>query len=120
MTSPPAALAFDDATRVVAVQYAAGVSLDAIDAHHHDVSAQLLSDARTAHGRAYAAEYASTTETLIADLRADAAAALGREPTACALPDGAPHPDPVLAAKGWHVHRTPSGGVYARGQREAG
>ena len=38
---PAARLGFKDATRTVAAQYAAGVDLDAIAAHHDDVTASL-------------------------------------------------------------------------------
>jgi hypothetical protein len=64
--APAARLAFDDATRTVTVQYAVGVDLDAIGAHHDDVSASLLTNAQAGYGRAYAAEYADTARTLVA------------------------------------------------------
>jgi hypothetical protein len=38
----------------------AGIDLGQIRAHHEDVAARLLADARTAPGRAYASEYAAT------------------------------------------------------------
>jgi hypothetical protein len=101
---------FGDATRTVTAQYAAGLGLDAIAAHHDDVSASLLADAQTGYGRAYAREYGDTARTLVADLRQDQAVAQGRSAAACTLPQGTPHPDPVLAARGWQVDR----GVYQR------
>jgi hypothetical protein len=112
---------FQDAARTVSAQYAAGVGLDVIAAHHDDVSARLLSDAQTPPGRAYAAEYADTARTLVADLRQDAAVADGRSASACTKPQGTPHPDPRLAARGWQV----DSGIYQRtghamADREAG
>jgi hypothetical protein len=101
---------FDDAARTVAAQYAAGLDLDAISAHHDDVSASLRSDAQTSFGRAYAREYSDVAASLVADLRQDQAVARGRSGAACTQPQGTPHPDPVLAAKGWQV----DGGVYQR------
>jgi hypothetical protein len=113
---PAARLAFDDASRILAAQYAAGLDLDAIAAHHDNVSADLLADAQTPFGRAYAREYSDTAAALVADLRQDEEIANGRSAAACSLPQGTPHPDPVLAARGWQVDR----GVYQRtGQAQA-
>jgi hypothetical protein len=106
----PASLGERDAARTVSAMYGAGADLDAIAAHHDDVAAGLLSDAQTSYGRAYVREYAEAARTLIADLRQDEAVAHGRSDAACALPQGTPHPDPVLAAKGWQV----DAGVYQR------
>ena len=121
-TSDPAArLAFRDASRIISAAYAGGADLDAIAAHHDDLAASLASDAQTGPGGAYAREYGDSGRTLIADLRQDAAVARGELRPASAQPDGTPHPDPVLAGRGWQVDR----GVYQRtGQvladREAG
>lgn len=107
---PAAELGFADATRLITAQHAAGVSLDEISAHHHDVSASLWSDAQTAPGRAYADAYSATSESLIADLIEDAGRARGAAPMAARLRDGTPHADPRLAARGWQVQN----GVYVR------
>jgi predicted GIY-YIG superfamily endonuclease len=106
----PASLAFTDASRRVTAMYAAGVGLERISQDHDDLAASLVTDAQTPPGRAYAREYADTGRTLIADLREDAAVARGQSAAACTLPDGTPHPDPVLAARGWQVGH----GIYQR------
>jgi hypothetical protein len=111
----------DDAARTVSGMYAGGIGLEAIAAHHDDVSTQLLNEAQTGYGRAYAREYSETAASLVADLRQDEAVAQGRSAAACTQPQGTPHPDPVLAARGWQVDH----GIYQRtGQaladREAG
>jgi len=100
-----ARLGADDAARIIAGQYIAGIDLGQIRAHHEDVAACLLADARTASGRAYAREYAATASYLITHLRQDHAVASGRSAAACAQPDGTPHPDPLLAGRGWHADR---------------
>jgi Manganese containing catalase len=101
-----AADGFADAARVVARQYAAGLSLDTMAAYHDDLSTDLASDAQTSYGRAYAAEYATTARTLIADLRADVAAARTARPA-----PGTPHPD----RDGWIADHT---GVYVHERGE--
>ena len=103
---PAARLGFTDASRTVAAQYAAGVGLDQIAAHHDDVSASLAADAQTPLGRSCAREYADTARSLIADLRADANAARTEPPA-----PGTPHPDARLAARGWQTDRS---GIYVR------
>jgi hypothetical protein len=113
MTRPePAAttLAFRDASRRIAALYASGAGLDQISAAHDDLAASLAADAQTPPGRAYAAQFADTGRSLIADLRVDEAVARGRSQAACTLPDGTPHPAPVLAAKGWQADR----GIWQR------
>jgi hypothetical protein len=120
-TDPAAKAAFADVTRIISAQYARGMDLGQIRAHHEDTAASLAADAQTTAGRMYAREYGDTARTLIADLREDAAVARGRSAAACTLPDGTPHPDPVLAARGWQVDR----GLYQRtgtrsADREAG
>jgi hypothetical protein len=118
--APGAVLGFQDASRIIAAQYAGGIDLDAIAAHHDNVNARLLNDAQTAVGRAYAREYDDTARALVADLRSDAEAARHEQPAA-----GTPHPSPELAAKGWQ--QCESGcGVWVRREpqqiadREAG
>jgi hypothetical protein len=109
-TDPAARLGFQDASRSIAAAYAAGADLGAIAAHHDDLSASLTSDAQTGPGRAYAREFASAGRSLLADLRQDAAVARGELVPASSQPKGTPHPDPVLAGRGWQVDR----GVYQR------
>lgn len=123
----PGRLGYQDAARIITAQYAGGIDLDRIAAHHQDVAARLLNDAQTAAGRAYARQYDQTARSLVADLRTDAAHARAllagrtvRLPNgaltaeAASLPDGCPHPDPRLAANGWHVQR----GVFTRRRAE--
>jgi hypothetical protein len=104
-TDPAARLAADDAARIIADQYVAGIDVSQIRAHHEVVAARLLADAQTAPGRAYASEYAATALELLAHLCQDAAVASGRSEAACAQPDGTPHPDPFLATRGWQATR---------------
>jgi hypothetical protein len=124
----PGRLGYQDAARIITAQYAGGIDLDRIAAYHQDVAARLLNDAQTVVGRAYAREYDDTARSLVADLRMDAAHATAllagqtvRLPNgaltaeAASLPDGSPHPDPRLAANGWHVER----GVFTRRRAEA-
>jgi hypothetical protein len=116
-TGPAAGLAADDAARIIAGQYIAGVDIGQIRAHHEEVAGRLLADARTAVGRAYASEYAATAAELLAYLSQDEVVALGRSQAACAQPDGTPHPDPFLARRGWQAGR----GLWQRtGTRIAG
>jgi hypothetical protein len=111
--SNPASLGFSDAARLVAAQYAAGTDLDQLAARHDDITASLLADAQTPDGRVYAREFSDTSASLIADLRADAAAAR-HQPE----PGGTPHPDPRLAARGWQ-RCADDCGVYVRRQAQA-
>lgn len=106
---PAGELGFSDAARQVAAMYAGGVSLDEIAARQHDTSASLLSDAQTAPGRAYADGFAWTSESLIADLRADEAAAALARPA-----PGTPHPD----RPGWESCHNDCG-VYVRSPQAA-
>jgi hypothetical protein len=66
------------------------------------IAAYLLSQTRTPEGQAFAREYDGAAETLAGELK---------ELNEPGLTPGAPHPDPVLAAKGWHVCRH---GIYTR------
>lgn len=109
-TDPAARLAFEDASRRITAMYASGADLEHISAAHDDLAANLASDAQTGPGRAYAREYAHTGRTLIADLSQDAAVARGQLFPASSQPDGAPHPDRRLAARGWQVDH----GIYQR------
>ena len=67
-----------------------------------DVAAHLLSEARTSEGQALARDYDWAAETLAGELK---------EADEPGLIPGAPHPDPALAARGWHVC---SHGIYTR------
>ena len=96
----------ETAAQIVCAQASAGMEPDRIGAHHEDLAAGLLSDAATPDGQAFARGYDDTAATLAADLRAEA----GRAPQAAGQPDGTPHSDPFLAARGWHVDR----GMYTR------
>jgi hypothetical protein len=99
-----AGLGHDDACRTIAAQYAGGVTIDQLAAHHEDLSASLLSDAQTQPGRDYAAGYADTARTLLADLRADEEAAR--------IPKAGPR-EPHPSRPGWQG--CPNGcGVYVR------
>jgi hypothetical protein len=58
------------AQQIISAQAAAGMSADRIAEHHHEVSASLFSGADTEDGQAFAREYDTTGESLLADLRA--------------------------------------------------
>jgi hypothetical protein len=83
----------------------AGMSSELLAASRDEIAARLLSDASTPEGQAYARALS------------DSAAAYVRELRQCApLPEpdrtpGAPHPDPFLASRGWHMNEH---GVYTR------
>ena len=102
----PARGGAEAATQVISAQAAAGVSLDRMTSHSADTAAWLFSEATTPDGERFAAGYTETADSLLAELRE----------TAHRLPQpGSPHPDPVLAARGWEV--SPHGaGVYIRSQ----
>src|SRR5215472_17925974 len=79
-----------------------GMPTGSIPHEHADIPAVLPSQARTPKSQASAREYDRAAKTLI------------REPKQLEEPGltpGAPHPDPALAAKGWHVC---SHGIYTR------
>jgi len=97
--------AHDTASFIITMQAGRGMLADAIQRHHEDQAAWLLSEATTPEGRAFARAYAEAAATLVADLReADRPLA----PMAATLPDGTPHADPFLAERGWQAE----GGVY--------
>src|SRR5262249_30881380 len=93
---------FQTADQLIRAQADAGMSQDAIAGHRKDTAAGLLSDAQPADGQAFAREYADTAGTYLRDLK---------ELDQPGLTPGAPHPDPSLAAKGWHVC---DHGIYTR------
>jgi hypothetical protein len=85
----------------------AGEVLEQLEEGHHAAreSSCLLNDRRTPEGQAYAMALSDTAATYARELRA-------RDP----LPEpdrtpGALHPDPFLAARGWHVNEH---GIYTR------
>jgi hypothetical protein len=68
-----------------------------------EIAARLLNDANTPEGQAYARAFSDAAATRVRELRE-------RDP----LPEpdrtpGAPHPDPFLASRGWHVNQH---GIY--------
>jgi hypothetical protein len=85
---------FQAADQLIRAQADAGMPADTIARRQEEIAASLLSDAQTADGQAFAREYADTAGTDLRDLK---------EPGEPGLTPGTPHPDPVLAAKGWHV-----------------
>jgi len=97
----------DTASFIITTQADRGMSADAIQRHHEDQAAWVLSEATTPDGRAFARAYAEAAATLVADLRE-----LDRPvaPAAATLPDGTPHADPFLAGRGWQAQ----GGLYVR------
>jgi plasmid maintenance system antidote protein VapI len=99
------------AQQVIAAQASAGVSTDRMASHHDDMAAWLWSEATTPEAERFAAAYAETADTLVAELREAGQPAPDRSP-------GAPHPDPVLGRRGWQA--CPHGdGVYVRRQAAA-
>ena len=97
----------DTANFIITTQTDRGMPADAIQRHHEDQAAWLLSEASTPDGRAFAQAYAEAAAILVADLRE-----LDRPvaPAAATLPDGTPHADPFLAERGWQAQS----GMYVR------
>jgi hypothetical protein len=92
----------DDMARVEAAEL-----LEKLEKEHQAAreSTRLLNDARTPEGQAYARALSDTAATYVRELRE-------RDP----LPEpdrtpGVHHPDPFLAARGWHVNEY---GIYTR------
>jgi hypothetical protein len=83
----------------------AGMTPERIGDSQHQIATWLLNDASTPEGQAYARAFSDTAATYVKDLQE-------RDP----LPEpdrtpGAPHPDPFLANRGWHVNEH---AIYAR------
>jgi hypothetical protein len=83
----------------------AGMTLQCAGHNQDDIADRLLNDASTPEGRAYARAFSDTAVAHVKELRE-------RDP----LPEpdrtpGAPHPDPFLADRGWHVNQH---GIYTR------
>jgi hypothetical protein len=83
----------------------AGITPEQVGDRQGEAAARLLNDADSPEAKAYARAFS------------DAAAARAREPRERdPLPEpdrtpGAPHPDPFLASRGWHVNKD---GIYSR------
>ena len=103
------------AQQTIVAQLAAGMSTERMGRHHDDTSAWLWGEAATPEAERFAQGYEDTARSLVAELREAELRDPGRE----LPPPGSPHPDPGLAARGWHV--CPEGpGYYVRhGQAEA-
>jgi hypothetical protein len=86
----------------IIAQADAGMPTGRISDVQAGIAAHLLSEARTAEGQAFAREYDWTAETLVRELK---------ELDKPGPTPGAPHPDPALAAQGWHVC---GHGIYTR------
>jgi hypothetical protein len=102
----PARAGAQTAQQIICAQAAAGMSTDRMARHHHDTAAWLFSEAETADAERFAEGYASTADSLVADLRKEGQPAPDRTP-------GAPHPDPFLAGRGWQACEH-GDGVYVR------
>jgi hypothetical protein len=102
----PARAGAETAQQIISAQAAAGMSTGRMARHHHDTAAWLFSEATTPEAERFAAGYASTADTLVAELREAERPAPDRSP-------GAPHPDPFLAARGWQACQH-GDGVYVR------
>jgi hypothetical protein len=107
----PARSGAETAQQIIAAQASAGMSTERMARHHDDTASWLFSDARTPEAERFAAGYASTADSLVAELREAERPEPDRTP-------GAPHPDPVLAGKGWQACER-GDGVYVRRQAEA-
>ena len=96
------------ARQSIITQHDAGVSLDQIREHQHDLAAWLFSRVSTPTGEAFSRAYAEAADSILADLAEQQARGCRR--MAARLATGTPHPDTALAEKGWYVDR----GVYVR------
>jgi hypothetical protein len=90
---------------LTAWQAGAGVAPQRLEECQEEAAARLLNDASTAVGQAYARAFSDNAATYVRELRE-------RDP----LPEpdrtpGAPHPDPLLASRGWHMNQH---GIYTR------
>jgi hypothetical protein len=91
---------------LIAQQADAGTRPEHLADSRDEIAARLLNDASTPEGQAYARALSDSAAAYLRELRQ-------RAP----LPDpdrtvGAPHPDPFLAGRGWHMNEH---GVYTRG-----
>jgi hypothetical protein len=89
----------------VAQQADAGIAPELAGNGQDEADARLLNDPSTPQGQAYATAFSDAAAARARELR-------GRDP----LPEpdrtpGAPHPDPFLAGRGWHLNEH---GIYTR------
>jgi hypothetical protein len=98
----------ETARTLILAQMVAGVPPDRIAGHQADTAAYLFSEAATDDARTFALAYGHEADTLIREQREES----GRPGETWHLPDGTPHPDRVLAAKGWQTE----GGIWVRRQ----
>jgi hypothetical protein len=97
--------AWTQTTGLTAWHAEAGVAPERPEESQKETAARQLNDASTAVEQAYARAFSDTAATYVRELRE-------REP----LPEpdrtpGAPHPDPFLASRGWHINQH---GIYTR------
>jgi len=83
---------------LIAQQADAGVAPGTVVGSQDEIAARLLNDPSTPEGQAYARAFSHTAATHVGELRErDLLPEPDRTP-------GAPHPDPFLASRGWHVN----------------
>jgi hypothetical protein len=108
----------ETAADLIIQQADAGMTPERVADSQHEIATWLLNDASTPEGQAYARAFSDTAATCVSDLRE-------RDPRP--EPDrtpGAPHPDPFLASRGWHVNhhsiysRTPDLQAAVRPEKE--
>ena len=93
------------ASRPITRQTGADVAPDRAGIDQDDNAAHLLSDPGTPMGQAYARAFSESAAARVQELRkGDPLPEPDRTP-------GAPHPDPFLASRGWHVNEH---GIYTR------
>jgi hypothetical protein len=86
-------------------QTGAGVKPECVAGNQGEIADPLLNDASTPEGHAYARAFSDTAAAHVKQLReCDPLPEPDRTP-------GTPHPDPVLANRGWHVNEH---GIYTR------
>jgi hypothetical protein len=95
----------DTPTRVLLEHADTDMTLECAAGGRDEVTDRLLNDSITPEGQAYATAFSETAAANLRELRE-------RDP----LPEpdrtpGAPHPDPFLANRGWHMNER---GIYAR------
>ncbi len=100
------AVARQHAAERVTQAYADGQSLDQIAQAQEDLSAWRLNGGGRSpeHGERYAREYDDAVTGYVSELRAEHDRHVAA-PAAHTLPQGTPHPDPFLAARGWQADR---------------
>jgi hypothetical protein len=87
----------------------AGIIRERLPGSQDELAGRLRNDASTPEGRAYARAFSDTAAARVRELREhDPLPEPDRTP-------GAPHPDPFLASRGWHVTKH---GIYTRAEPE--